>query len=841
MRSRPCNCIVGILLFLIYHVGKSELIYADPNAYDESDSTERFINSDEFVDIPVGAAKVPGQALKAKLFVQDSGTVDQHSGIYKMKRIRCDWDGDGQLNRPNWAGLMKTSTTGERAAIESSGGDSSNTQLLTEGVIIPMEPQCSPEPSKPWNGFATGGNTGLVRGSILPFSLGGINTRANIVPRKKSFAEPGGGWHMMVEAISKYVTDIYGWDRAPKDYEVYSLNLKGDRAWEDEGEFETPDIMMKLIVDLNPDWSPGFDEDNNLNKDGSPRAYEFRLEPIPKEGNECLLRRIDIEDGGKPEYFGWGGSSWVSLNQDLGDPYDTDFSQSQQTATDEESLATMIAQGMKANGFLKGYNSAQRRNLQGTGKFCGGGGRECKCADVKDSFGSGDKTCKSKLYGKSWCYVKDGVCKDAKKSTKNPDYMYSLAACEKKKKHNPLPMHTDTKNPNEPCQCANKKDAAGHGGGNCLTTLKGVPWCYTKAGACNDGKKSDKLKHLDWSEEACKKSKLNKKLLAKAPKLECKCAGVKDKKAHGGSDCKSVWEEKSWCYIKKGACMDGKPSKVMKAYDYSHSACVPHAQSHDEIKKGCKCSGDTDAKAQGGPDCKSIWEEKAWCFTNKKACKDGKPSKTHPHLEYSNRACELAKVIESEKPPPPPPPPKTKKPTMKPTVKPTPKPTQPKKKKKVHPAEVEPDDDECECDGIEDRDGNGGEECDSKFDNKPWCYVKTDACSDGKHSKTLKSHDWSFKACENSGEANPEADECELHVNGKCPEGCVKGPGGACIDPHHKGKSVELEVQTSSYVSYKFGSIFGFVLSLMFIILIFTVKLWWSKQEPDPSTEYLLA
>ena len=65
-------------------------------------------------------------------------------------------------------------------------------------------------------------------------------------------------------------------------------------------------------------------------------------------------------------------------------------------------------------------------------------------------------------------------------------------------------------------------------------------------------------------------------------------------------------------------------------------------------------------------------------------------------------------------------------------------------------------DDNCECDGIEDQDNNGGDDCVSKFDNKAWCYVKEKVCSDGRQSNTLKSHDWSFIAC--LGHA-PEDDE----------------------------------------------------------------------------------
>ena len=138
-----------------------------------------------------------------------------------------------------------------------------------------------------------------MRGLIIPFDLGGMNSRANIVPIKKGWDADGGGWRAMTEAIVIYVSEIYGWKRPPKDYEVYSLNTKD--TWDDSAEFETPDILMKMVVDLNPDWSDGYNKDNNLDKDGAPTAYEVRLVPEPKEGNECLLRRIDIEAGQNPE------------------------------------------------------------------------------------------------------------------------------------------------------------------------------------------------------------------------------------------------------------------------------------------------------------------------------------------------------------------------------------------------------------------------------------------------------------------------------------------------------------------------------------------------------------
>merc|ERR550534_346394 len=148
--------------------------------------------------------------MEVKLNVQKPGAVDEQEGIYKMKRVECDWDGDGQLNRPQWAGAMKTQTTKEKS--ESGESNAENTQIMAEGVIIPMYVPCRPEITDPWNGFPTGGNTGFVDGRIIPFELGGMNSKSNIIPMPEGWDEENGGWNKMTEAVAKYVTTIYGWE-----------------------------------------------------------------------------------------------------------------------------------------------------------------------------------------------------------------------------------------------------------------------------------------------------------------------------------------------------------------------------------------------------------------------------------------------------------------------------------------------------------------------------------------------------------------------------------------------------------------------------------------------------
>jgi len=813
-----------IFIFLLHFVGGGS---SDPYSYD--------------VDVPVGAKKKdPAQAKKKELHMQKIGTVDQHDAIYKMKRIRCDWDGDGQLNRPEWAGAMRTQTTKQKPALESSGGDLTNTQMMAEGIVVPMHAPCRPDPKKPWNGFATGANTEMNRGLIIPFELGGMNSRANIVPMKKGWAEDGGGWQSMTEAIVKYVSEIYGWKRPPKDYEVYSLNTKD--KWDESAEFETPDILMKMVVDLNPDWSDGYNKDNNLDEDGAPIAYEIRLVPEPKEGNECLLRRIDIEAGQNPEYFAWSGESWQSLAVgDLGDPYVDNVKASVKTAKSEEELADMIAAGMKANGFLNSYSALSdnsRRFLKvGTGRFCGAEGRNCKCdPKIKGPDGTGGKACDAKdTEGYAFCYVKPGACKDGKPSAKMKDWHYSRLACKKPKPDKKKAEEAKKKKEKlkkkkvEPkCVCDGTTDDNGNGGSDCKTVLYGTPWCYTKKDVCSDGKASKHLKTHDWSEKACKNSKTAMAILEKKLHKEvCKCAGVQDKAKHGGADCKSVWEEKPWCYVHKGSCEDGTVSKVMKAYDFSHDACVP-GKILAAAKTTCKCDGMKDRRGAGGPDCKSVWEEKSWCFVKKGACRDGQKSKTHPMYQTSNLACEYEKARQAlTTTTPPAPKEKTEMPTFSPT-------------RKIKPIKKIPGkDDNCECDGIEDQDNNGGDDCVSKFDNKAWCYVKEKVCSDGRQSNTLKSHDWSFIAC--LGHApEDDIDECEKHKNGNCPPGCLQGPKDNCINGKgKKDKKGKKEAMVMSSLTL-FQSTPYFVFTSMILLLAFLTFTWRSRQRKEPARQALL-
>jgi len=290
----------------------------------------------------------------------------------------------------------------------------------------------------------------------------------------------------------------------------------------------------------------------------------------------------------------------------------------------------------------------------------------------------------------------------------------------------------------------------------------------------------------------------------------CVCAGVTGENKAGGSDCSSTWEDKSWCYVEESAkCADAKTSKKKPGYHWSHDACTAASKSDAEEvniahnghflhkeQASCQCV-DHKIHGMGGADCKSKYDgtgvttAKSWCYVQKKSgCKDAQASSSHPlEFDWSYQACESSVAAgknldgysdpekfssatgpqdakdEGEVPPSSTekkasPIPATAAQLKAPDSAPSDQ-TPPNGAMSSNPAEKEisekdPSDTAvgsgimCACsEGYSA--GDGARDCNSKFEDKAWCYVDLNSpCKDKRQSSRFPDREWSHMACNQS-------------------------------------------------------------------------------------------
>eukprot|EP01083_Nonionella_stella_P256514 879093_1 len=107
-------------------------------------------------------------------------------------------------HRPTWSGNVSINYTEPEDQIPG--------QIWkVEGIVLPISTSGRPSSSNPYNGYPTGGATGLDRGHLMALSIGGPNINFNIVPQSSQWQQSG-GWKQMEDVIYNYAKFKYGWN-----------------------------------------------------------------------------------------------------------------------------------------------------------------------------------------------------------------------------------------------------------------------------------------------------------------------------------------------------------------------------------------------------------------------------------------------------------------------------------------------------------------------------------------------------------------------------------------------------------------------------------------------------
>merc|ERR1712032_64585 len=185
----------------------------------------------------------------------------------------------------------------------------------------------------------------------------------------------------------------------------------------------------------------------------------------------------------------------------------------------------------------------------------------CSCNGQVNSKGEGE--CRSSYRGRPFCYTDPGVCKDEVKST-TFELWWSYQACDSK---------VSVK-----CSCNGQVNSKGEG--ECASTYRGRPFCYTNPGVCSDEVESTTSGGGWWSYQACNNNnspatteKPNSQVLfPEQPLVEpriCKCNGRLNDRGEG--ECSSSYRGRAFCYVEQGLCQD----EVASTADgwWSYQAC----------------------------------------------------------------------------------------------------------------------------------------------------------------------------------------------------------------------------------------------------------------------------
>lgn len=406
----------------------------------------------------------------------------------------------------------------------------------------------------------------------------------------------------------------------------------------------------------------------------------------------------------------------------------------------------------------------------------------CHCAGVKGSDNAGAADCKSTWKSVPWCYVekKDSSCSDKQTSEKLKTHDWSHEAC-----HQLIAeaLQAEEAMSKSACECEGVSGDKNAGASNCMSTWKDVPWCYVaKTSGCNDKMTSKKMQSHDWSHEACghvvkeMEMQMEAKLShnGKSSASSCKCAGVSGKNNSGASDCKSKWEDKTWCYVGKSVgCTDAKSSSKMPKYLWSHIACAATKSDAAETDvahhpvpaaasvASCACA-DHQIHGMGAAECKSSYDgtgmgfPKAWCYVSKKSgCKDAMRSSSHPkEWNWSYLACEKSVAITasdaSEQGAPGAKPATAAQLQAPDGILPEPKPAS----SAAEPGSAATHQQSpvgaalaCRC-SESFVSGDGASDCKTMFEDKAWCYLDaSSSCNDKRQSSRFPDREWSHMAC----------------------------------------------------------------------------------------------
>merc|ERR1712130_568884 len=169
------------------------------------------------------------------------------------------------------------------------------------------------------------------------------------------------------------------------------------------------------------------------------------------------------------------------------------------------------------------------------------------------------------------------------------------------------------------CSCNGQLNSKGEG--ECLSSYRGIPFCYTDPGVCEDAVKSTSSERW-WSYQACD----NKK-------AKCSCNGEVNSKGEG--ECKSKYRGRPFCYTNPGLCSDQVESTSSEGGWWSYKACKatsatttekPNSQvlfpeqPIVEQKRICKCNGRLNSRGEG--ECGSTYRGRAFCYVEQGLCRD---------------------------------------------------------------------------------------------------------------------------------------------------------------------------------------------------------------------------
>jgi len=91
------------------------------------------------------------------------------------------------------------------------------------GVVVPISTTDRPSTTpNPFNGYPTGGNTGLDAGHVLGLANGGVNNSLDIVPQQAAWQQSG-GWRRMEKICYYAALKAYRWSTAGSASRASSL------------------------------------------------------------------------------------------------------------------------------------------------------------------------------------------------------------------------------------------------------------------------------------------------------------------------------------------------------------------------------------------------------------------------------------------------------------------------------------------------------------------------------------------------------------------------------------------------------------------------------------------
>jgi len=188
------------------------------------------------------------------------------------------------------------------------------------------------------------------------------------------------------------------------------------------------------------------------------------------------------------------------------------------------------------------------------------------------------------------------------------------------------------------CSCNGQVNSKGEG--ECTSSYRGRPFCYTDPGVCEDGVKSTSSERV-WSYQACD----NK------ASVKCSCNGLVNSKGEG--ECRSTYRGRPFCYTNPGLCSDEVESTASGGW-WSYKACDSNSPAATTEKPNsqvlfpeqpiveqriCKCNGRLNSRGEG--ECGSTYRGRAFCYVTQGLCQDEVASTADGWWSY--QACQQEK------------------------------------------------------------------------------------------------------------------------------------------------------------------------------------------------------